>query len=134
MNDKLREIVNQIKLASTDGVLTATIQEDGDTALIVNAEAPESVIIIVATDNQLLTITPLIAVSSVDPERVDELNKTLLRLSLPLALSSIGIQEGRYVLFGSMAINTTIENVIHEIEVQTSNYDDVMEAFDEFIL
>ncbi|MFT5611930.1 MAG: hypothetical protein ACI9WC_000957 [Arenicella sp.] len=134
MNDKLREIVNQINLASTDGVLTATIQEDGNTALIVNTEAPESVIIIVATDNQLLSITPLIAVSSVDPERVDELNKTLLTLSLPLALSSIGIQDERYVLFGSMAINTTIENVIHEIEVQTSNYDDVMEAFDEFIL
>ncbi len=136
MNDKLREIANQINLKNTeaDAVFTATIKEGGSTVLIENADNPEAIIIIVATDSQILSITPLFSVSSVIPERVAELNKALLTISLPLALSSVGIQDDRYVLFGSMAINTTIENLLHEIEVQASNYDDVMDAVDEYIV
>lgn len=136
MNDKLREIANQINLKNTeaDAVFTATIKEGGSTVLIENADNPEAIIIIVATDSQILSITPLFSISSVIAERVAELNKALLTISLPLALSSVGIQDDRYVLFGSMAINTSIENLLHEIEVQASNYDDVMDAVDEYIV
>lgn len=133
MNEKLREIANQINLQNTNAY-TATIKEDGSTVLIENGDTPEALIVIVATESQILSITPLFSISSVIPEQVAELNKVLLAISLPLALSSIGIQDDRYVLFGSMAINTTIENMLHELEVQASNYDDVMDAVDEYII
>ena len=136
MNNKLQEIANQINLYSINSNLsyTATIKENGGTLLIENIDSPEAIIVIVITGSQILSITPLLLVKSVIPERVAELNEILLTISLPLSLSSIGIQDDRYILFGSMAINTTIENLIHEIEVQVANYDDVMDSIDEFII
>ena len=136
MNNKLQEIANAINMQSinSNSSYTATIREDGGTLLIENINSPEAIIVIVITGNQILSITPLFLISSVIPERVAELNKVLLTISLPLSLSSLGIQDDRYILFGSMAINTTIENLVHEIEVQAANYDDVMDSLDEFII
>ncbi|NQY51877.1 MAG: DUF2170 family protein [Piscirickettsiaceae bacterium] len=136
MNDKLQEIANAINMQSinSSSSYTATIREDGGTLLIKDINSPEAIIVIVITGNQILSITPLFSISSVIPERVAELNKVLLTISLPLSLSSLGIQDDRYILFGSMAINTTIENLVHEIEVQAANYDDVMDSVDEFII
>lgn len=135
MNDKMREIAKQINLkANAEGSAYTAILQEGDGTVVVNDSAnPEALIVIVATENQILAITPLFSTSSVKPDRVAELNTVLLTISLPMVLSSVGIQEDRYVLFGSMAINTTIENLLHELEVQASNYDDVMDAVDEFI-
>lgn len=136
MNNKLQEIANAINMQgiNSNSSYTATIREDGDTLLIENISNPGVIIVIVMTGDQILSITPLFSVSSVIPELVAELNKVLLTISLPLSLSSLGIQDDIYVLFGSMAINTTIENLVHEIEVQATNYDDVMDSVDEFIV
>lgn len=137
MNDKLRQISEQINSlnATTDSVLTASISDDGESVDVVNQNNPDVDIVLIATENQIISITPLFSEASVDPDRVAELDRSMLKLSLPLVLSSISIQsDGRYVLFGSMAVDTTIENLMLELEMQASNYDQVMAAFAEFII
>ncbi|MFQ3243917.1 MAG: hypothetical protein ACI9WC_003043 [Arenicella sp.] len=137
MNEKLREIADQINYLSvkTDSVLNATVSDDGSNVKIENNNNPDVEIVLIATENQLLSITPLFSVASVTPSRVAELDRALLAISLPMVLSSVSIQnDDRYVLFGSMAINTTIENLMYELEVQASNYDELMAALAEFIV
>ncbi|MBL4673552.1 MAG: DUF2170 family protein [Arenicella sp.] len=137
MNEKLREIADQINYLSvkTDSVLNATVSDDGSNVKIENNNNPDVEIVLIATENQLLSITPLFSVASVTPSRVAELDRALLAISLPMVLSSVSIQnDDRYVLFGSMAINTTIENLVYELEVQASNYDELMAALAEFIV
>jgi uncharacterized protein YjfI (DUF2170 family) len=43
-------------------------------------------------------------------------------------LSSVGLQDNNYILFGAMSVNTTIENIAHELEVQAENTIDVLET------
>jgi uncharacterized protein YjfI (DUF2170 family) len=137
MNQKLQDISEQINSlnAKTDSVLTATVSDDGASVAIENHDNPDVEIVLIATENQILSITPLFSVSSVDPSRIGELDRALLAISLPMVLSSVSIQnDDQYVLFGSMAINTTIENLMYELVVQASNYDELMAALAEFIV
>lgn len=135
MNEKLQEIAYQINRGNVPGgnTFSAEFNEQTDTVTIENSETPDAVVIVVATDTQILTITPLFEESSVSEESRPELNRGLLTISLPMALSSVGIQDNRYVLFGAMAIETTMTNLLHEVEVQIDNYNDVLEAVADYI-
>jgi len=104
MNEKLQEIAYQINRGNVPGgnAFTADFNEKSETVTIENSESPDAVVIVVATDTQILTITPLFEEASVREDLRPELNRGLLTISLPMSLSSIGIQDTRYVLFGAM--------------------------------
>lgn len=135
MNQKLQDIAHQVNLGpAPDGnTFSAVYNEQTQTVTIENSDSPDAVVIVVATDTQILTITPLFEENSVREDLRPELNRGLLTISLPMALSSVGIQDNRYVLFGAMAIETTMTNLLHEIEVQIDNYNDVLEAVADYI-
>ena len=135
MNEKLQRIAHQINEGSISGENTFSADFDAElgTVTVENTESPDAVVIVFATDTQILTITPLFDEQSVKEDLRAELNRGLLSVSLPLALSSVAIQDDRYVLFGAMAIDTTLTNLLHEIEVQIDNYNDVLEAVADYI-
>ena len=135
MNEKLQEVAYQINRGNVPGgnTFSAEFNSETGTVTIENSDLPDAVVILVATDSQLLAITPLFEENSVREDLRPELNRGLLTISLPMALSSVGIQDNRYVLFGSMAIETTMNNLLHEIEVQIDNYNDVLEAVADYI-
>jgi len=135
MNEKLQEIAYQINTSNNASgtVFSAVLDEAAGTVTVENTTTPDAAVIVVATDTQILTITPLFEEDSVKEESRAELNRGMLTISLPMALSSVGLQDGRYVLFGAMAIETTMTNLLHEIEVQIDNYNDVLEAVAEYI-
>lgn len=135
MNEKLQEIAYQINTGNVAGgnVLSAQVNEAEGTVTVENSSTPDAAVIVVATDTQILTITPLFEEDSVKEELRAELNRGMLTISLPMALSSVGLQDGRYVLFGAMAIETTMANLLHEIDVQIDNYNDVLEAVADYI-
>jgi len=133
-SSRMQEIVDQINQKSSEenNGYSAEISEAGP-VVIRNSNQLGADIFMMSTDSQIITITPLFSIDSVTADRVNELNRLLLTITLPMALSSFAIQDNGYVLQGSMSINTTIENVLHEIDVQMANYDDAMDALDEFI-
>jgi len=133
-NSRMQEIVDQINQTSAEqnNGYSAEISAAGP-VVIKNSNQAGADIFMMSTDSQIITVTPLFSIDSVIADRVNELNKLLLTITLPMALSSFAIQDNGYVLQGSMSINTTIENVLHEIEVQMANYDDAMDALGEFI-
>ena len=88
---------------------------------------------ITTTETQLLSVTPLFSVAEVQPDKLDELNRTFLQLSPAVPLSSIGLQGDTYILFGSMALSTRFEVVAHELEVQAENTIDVLEAVEHLL-
>lgn len=135
MNEKLQEIAYQINRENQPGgnTFSAEFNAQTGTVTVENSDTPDAVVIVVATDTQILTITPLFEEASVNEELRPELNRGLLTISLPMALSSVGLQDNRYVLFGAMAIETTMANLLHEIEVQIDNYNDVLEAVADYI-
>ena len=85
------------------------------------------------TDTQILAVTPLFTTAEVLPGQLDELNLAFLRLSPAVPLSSIGLQEDTYILFGAMALETRFEVIAHELEVQAENTIDVLEAVEHLL-
>lgn len=86
-----------------------------------------------ATDEQLLCVTNLFEAEEVLPEMVNELNAMLLRLSVNVPLSSFGMIDNTYILFGAMPVSTPVEHVAHELVVQAENALECLEALEEFL-
>lgn len=90
-------------------------------------------IFISATDEQLLCVTNLFEVAEVLPNMTDELNAMLLRLSVNVPLSSFGMIDDTYILFGAMPVSTPVEHIAHEVVVQAENALECLEALEEFL-
>lgn len=93
---------------------------------------PEAMIFIVKSDEQILAVTPLFKLSEVNASNKAELFETLLRISPVIPLSSIGLQDDSCVLFGAMPVSSSLENIVHELECQADNYNDVLVALNDY--
>ncbi len=110
------------------------IQDNGEgdinvLQIIVNGY-DELPIYITQTDEQILCITHLFKKDEVKPELVTELNETLLKLSVNIPLSSLGLIDDQYTLFGAMSINSLLSNIAHELVTQSENALDALEALE----
>lgn len=90
-------------------------------------------IFISATDEQLLCVTNLFEAGEVRPNMTDELNAMLLRLSVNVPLSSFGMIDNTYILFGAMPVSTPVEHIAHEVVVQAENALECLEALEDFL-
>ncbi|TQV76493.1 DUF2170 family protein [Aliikangiella marina] len=113
------------------------IQENGDgeiSVLQVIVEGfDELPIFVTATDEQILCVTNLFVQDEVKPELLQELHQTMLRLSINIPLSSLGLIDDQFVLFGAMSTNTVLDNIAHELVTQSENALDSLEALEDFL-
>lgn len=128
MSNKLEDLALRLNTSSTpDGItFLAEIQDDMITVTCSNNE--EFPIKIVETDTQIITVSHLFSTDEVADGAIDELNGILLGLNPAIPLSSVGLQDGQYILFGAMALETTFDNLMHELSVQADNVIDLLEA------
>ena len=131
MQNTLEELAHSLNSATTEeGTSFDAVITDNGVIEVICSNNDEFPIHIAMTDTQLLSVTPLFNISEVKEGKIDELNSMLLQLSPAVPLSSIGLQDGNYILFGAMALNTMFENIVHELEVQAENTLDVLEAIE----
>ncbi len=136
---ELKELAIQLSGYVQDGFKldVLPIQESGDgkiSVLQVIVEGfDELPIFITATDEQVLCVTNLFTQSEVKSELIDELHQTMLRLSINIPLSSLGLIDDQYVLFGAMSTNTLVENIAHELVTQSENAFESLEALEVFL-
>lgn len=106
--------------------------DDSQTLKVICSSNPDAMIFVVASDEQILSVTPLFKVDDIADTKREELNNSLLRLSPVVPLSAIGLQDDDYILYGAMSVNTIFENVAHELECQSENYSEVLAALSDF--
>lgn len=118
--DLLREILNDH--TSANGYGFAVTNLDGEDALeVVVEDRVEFPILVWFDGEQLLAVTYLWDESQVRPDSRTEMLAALLELNVPLQLSSFGKIRDRYVLFGALAANSTLDHVTTELEVLSDN-------------
>ena len=131
----LNELAFKLNAHQTDeGTCFDAVLSDEGVLEVICSNNEEFPINIVKTETQLLAITPLFTVAEVQVNKLSELNEELLLISPAIPLSSIGRQGETYILFGSMAINTTLDNIIHELEVQAENTLDVLQVIEPLLV
>jgi len=131
MSTTLEDLAHSLNTTTTvEGTHFDAIVTDSGVIEVICSNNEEFPIHLAMTDTQLLSVTPLFNVSEVQEGQIDELNKMLLQLSPAIPLSSIGLQDDNYILFGAMALNTIFENIVHELEIQAENTLDVLDAIE----
>ena len=106
-----------------DEVLQVTVQD--------YEELPAFVSI---TDSQILCITNLFLESEVNPEARTLMLEEMLELNIPMPLSSFAKLDDRFVIFGSMSVDSSIENICHEIITLTENAVEAIETLQDYLL
>lgn len=113
---------------------SAEYSAEQETMAVISSINLDATIIVLVSEEQILTVTPLLRKEDINPSELAEFNETVLRLSPVIPLSSIGLQDdGTYILFGAMSVSTTFENIAHELAIQADNASDVLAALDTFI-
>lgn len=129
----LEEIAFKLNKYESPTATTFTADVNGDTVTVTCSKNLEFPICLVETDTQIISVCQLFTLADVDESRHAELNKILLQLSPVMALSSFGYQGDTIILYGSMAVNTSFDNIAHELEVQARNTLDALESLAEYL-
>ena len=128
MSEMLEELALRLNTHSTPEGTTFFAELQDDLIQVVCSSNEEFPINIVKTDMQILTVSHLFSEDEGMDGSLEELNKILLQLNPSIPLSSVGLKDGPYILFGAMAIETLFENLAHELEVQAENVIELLEA------
>ena len=131
----LDDLVFRLNNHTTDeGTRFDAVLSENGVIEVVCSNVSEFQINIASTETQLLSVTPLFLKSEVKPGGEAELNELLLLLSPAVPLSSIGLQGNTYILFGAMPLETSFENIVHELEVQAENTVEVLDAIEPLLV
>lgn len=91
-------------------------------------------IFVTCAEPQLLCIVYLWGEDEVKSDQRDALLGTLLDLNVAIPLSSFGRIGGRYVLFGALARNASVQDIAEDVAVLSDNSLDALSAFSEFLI
>ena len=126
------------QLSATEEVINGeiTIQKiDGDTPVIqaIVQDVDEFPIMISVGDEQVLMITDMWGVDEIIEGKESELNAVLLRANLPMPLSAFSIMGERHVIFGSLSVNSDVNEMIEEITTLANNILDALDYCKEYL-
>lgn len=86
------------------------------------------------TDTQILCITYLFGEDEVRKENRTELLEEMLELNIPMPLSSFAKLGDRYVIFGALSMQSSIDDISHEIITLAENAVESIDALEEFLV
>lgn len=91
-------------------------------------------IYVTCAEPQMLCIVYLWGEEEVKPDQRNMLLGTMLDLNVAIPLSSFGRIGGRYVLFGALAPNASVQDIAEDVAVLSDNSLDALSAFSEFLI
>lgn len=90
-------------------------------------------IYISATDTQILCIAYLWTEDEVQQDLKAQMMEVMLDMNIPMPLSSFSRVQDRYVVFGALSINSTNDDVVHEVITLGENSVEVLSVMTEFL-
>ena len=91
-------------------------------------------IFVSVTDDQILCISYLWGADEVKTECVHTMHESMLEMNIPMPLSSFSKIGDKYVVFGALSINSTFEDIEHELAVLSNNALEVIDDMSDFLV
>lgn len=86
------------------------------------------------TPNQIICLSYLFRTDEVNDTKTHEMNRAMLELNPIVPLSSFGLVEGYYVLFGALAVTSETDDICKELVTLASNACDVLQVLEEYLI
>ncbi|HCH70578.1 MAG TPA: DUF2170 domain-containing protein [Colwellia sp.] len=85
------------------------------------------------TDDQILCISYLWGTDEVKTECINTMHESMLEMNIPMPLSSFSKIGDKYVVFGALSINSTFEDIEHELVVLSNNAIEVIDDMSDYL-
>lgn len=92
------------------------------------SDREELPIFISISEEQILCISYLFKENEVKKDSISQLNEEMLLTNTSMPLSSFAKISDQYVVYGALSLNSTIEDVVHEIATLSTNTIDAIET------
>lgn len=109
------------------------IPGDVEVLQIIVEDKEELPIFVSTSQEQILCIAYLFKKDEVKADHLDKINSEMLQTNINIPLSAFGLIDDQYVIYGSLSVNSSIDDVVHEIEVLSNNSIDAIEAMSEYL-
>lgn len=128
--------LNQLADNSETGMVfdCQPIAGEVDVLQITVIDREELPIFMSVTDDQILCITYLWGAEEVKAEKLHEMHESMLEMSIPMPLSSFSKIGDKYVIFGALSINSTFDDIEHELAVLSNNAIEIIDDMNEYLI
>lgn len=135
-NTKLEQLVKELadnRLA--DGAALSIEMFDGDDAVacIKVAEREEFPIYMTVDEGQILCISYLFGDNQVAPSRRADMAEAMLMMNVSIPLSAFSKIGSQYIMFGALSPRSSIDELLHEIELLSDNVLEAIEAVSDYL-
>lgn len=91
-------------------------------------------IFVSVTDDQILCITYLWGEDEVKPEQKANMQESMLEMNIPMPLSSFAKIGDKYVIFGALSVNSSFDDIEHELAVLSNNAIEVIDDMGDYLV
>jgi len=85
------------------------------------------------TDTQLLCISYLWGENEIKADTKTEMTEMMLDMNIPMPLSSFSRIGDKYAVFGALSLNSSAEDIAHEIVTLSDNTIDAIDVMSDFL-
>ncbi|VAW67550.1 hypothetical protein MNBD_GAMMA09-2268 [hydrothermal vent metagenome] len=135
-NAKLEELMKELgQNQLSDGTSLSIEMFDGDNSVasIKVEDREEFPIYMTVDEGQILCITYLFGDSQVDPAKRAELAEAMLSMNVSIPLSAFSKIGSQYVMFGALSPRSSIDELLHEIELLSDNVLEAVDAVSDYL-
>jgi uncharacterized protein YjfI (DUF2170 family) len=100
---------------------------------VIVSGAEETPVYITVTDTQILCLAYLFDEQELAPERLNELHENMLRISVPMPLSSLGKTGQHYVVYGALSPTSGTSEIMQELVTLAENAIDLLQTFEDYL-
>ncbi|MBR9872197.1 MAG: YjfI family protein [Gammaproteobacteria bacterium] len=100
---------------------------------VIVSGAEETPVYITVTDTQILCLAYLFDEQELAPERQNELHENMLRISVPMPLSSLGKTGQHYVVYGALSPASGTSEIMQELVTLAENAIDLLQTFEDYL-
>jgi uncharacterized protein YjfI (DUF2170 family) len=86
------------------------------------------------TEDQILCISYLWGSDEVKTNSLAAMHESMLEMSIPMPLSSFSKIGDKYVIFGALSINSSFDDIEHELAVLSNNTLEVIDDMSDYLV
>ena len=135
-NEKLQQLMKALtEHQLSDGTSLSIDMFDGENsvACIKVEDRDEFPIYMTVDEGQILCITYLFSDAQVDANKRADMAEAMLTLNVSIPLSAFSKIGNQYIMFGALSPNSSIDDVLHEIELLSDNVLEAIEAVSDYL-
>jgi len=131
----LQELNLTLSEASFEGYTFECLPIEGEQKVlqVLVSELDELPIFVTITDTQMLCISYLFKKQEVDTTKVNDLNRHLLEMNIPMPLSSFSTVDDYYVIFGALSATSANEDIMKELVTLAQNGQEALQSIEPYL-